>query len=83
MMAARFNGNPSTTIICYRPTNASHEIPCNNRLSSLVLSIPKHNVLIIGEDMKAQISKNETTNCLHNSSNSNVKHLTDFSLYIV
>ena len=29
-----------------------------NELSSLVRSIPKHNVLVIGRDMNAQIGKN-------------------------
>ena len=53
MMAAKFNGNPRATIIsCYSPTNVSEE------LSSLVRSIPKHNVLVIGRDMNSQIEKN-------------------------
>ena len=65
MMVASFNNNSSTTIICYSPTNANDEtdlITFSTELSSLVPCIPKHNVLIIGGDMNAQIDKNETTN---------------------
>ena len=53
MQGATFNGNPGTTISCYSPTNASDKtylIAFYNELSSLVRSIPKHNVLIIGRD---------------------------------
>ena len=65
MIVATFNGNPSTTIICYSPTNFSEEtdlIAFYNQQSSLVQSIPKHNVLIIGGDMNAQIGKNVNSN---------------------
>ena len=76
MMLAMFNGNSNTTIIfCYSPTNASDEkdlITYNNQHSSLVRSIPKHNVVIIGKDEKKFY--------LHNSSKRNGEHLTDFSL---
>ena len=62
MMAATFNDNPRATIIsCYSPTNVSEETELfafYDELSSLVRSIPKHNVLIIGGDMNAQIGKN-------------------------
>ena len=62
MMAATFNGNPRATIIsCYSPTNVSEEtelITFYNELYSLVRSIPKHNMLVIGGDMNAQIGKN-------------------------
>ena len=57
-MVATFIGNPSATIICYSHTNVSEEtdpIAFNKELSSLVRSTPKHNVLIIGGDMNAQI----------------------------
>ena len=41
-------------------------------LSSFAQHIPKHNVLIIGGDMNAQISKDENNKfCLHNLSNRN------------
>ena len=57
MMAATFNGYLSTTIIsCYSPTNVSDEkdlIVFYDELSSLVRCISKHNVLIVGGDMKA------------------------------
>ena len=59
IMVATFNSNLSTTIIfCYSPTNASDKTDLDafyNELSSFVRSIPKHNVLIIGEDMNAGI----------------------------
>ena len=62
MIVATFNGKPSATIIsCYSPTNVSEEtdlIAFYNDLSSLVRSILKHNVLVIGGDMNAQIGKN-------------------------
>ena len=62
MMVATFNGNPRATIIsCYSPTNVSEEneiVTFYDELSSLVRSIPKHNMLVIGGDMNAQIGKN-------------------------
>ena len=85
MMVAMFNGNPSTTIIsCYSPTYVSEEtdlIAFYNKLSSLVHSIPKHNVLIIGGVMNAQIGKNINHKfSLYNSSKRNGKHLSNFTL---
>ena len=66
MMTATFNGNPRATIIsCYSPTNVSEETKLAtfyDELSSLVRSIPKHNLLIIGGDMNAQIGKKDITN---------------------
>ena len=47
------------------PTNVSEEtelVTFYDELSSLVRSIPKHNMLVIGGDMNAQIGKTETTN---------------------
>ena len=83
-MVATFNGNPSATIIsCYNPTNVSEEtdfVTFYNELFSLVPSIPKHNILVIGGDMNAQIGKNVNHKfSLHNSSNRNGEHLTDFT----
>ena len=71
-MVATFNGNPSTAIIfCYSPTNASDETDL----------ITKHNVLIIGEGINAQIGKNENKKfSLHNSPKRYGEHLRDFSL---
>ena len=85
MMVATFNGNPSATIIsCYSPTNVSQEtelITYYDELSSLVRSVPKHNIFIIGGDMNAQIGKNENNKySLHNMSNKNGQHLRDFMI---
>ena len=71
-MAATFNGNPRATII------SSYD-----ELSSLVRSIPKHNMLVISGDMNAQIWKNGNNKySLHNTSNRNGQHLTDFMIEI-
>ena len=83
MMAATFNGNPKATIIsCYSATNVSEEtklVTFYEELSSLVRSIPKHNLLVIGGDMNAQIGKNRNNKySLHNTSNRNGEHLIDF-----
>ena len=85
MMAATFNGNPRATIIsCYSPTNVSEEtelVTFYDELSSLVRSIPKHNMLVISGDMNAQIGKNGNNKySLHNTSNRNGQHLTDFMI---
>ena len=85
MMAATFNGNPRATIIsCYSRTNVSEEtelVTFYDELFSLVCSIPKHNMLVIGGDMNAQIGKNGNNKySLHNTSNRNGQHLTDFMI---
>ena len=85
MMVATFNGNPRATIVsCYSPTNVSEEneiVTFYDELSSLVRSIPKHNILVIGGDMNAQIGKNGNNKySLHNTSNRNGQHLTDFMI---
>ena len=85
MMAATFNGNPRATIIsCYSPTNVSEEtelVTFYDELSSLVRTIPKHNMLVIGGDMNAQVGKNGNNKySLHNTSNRNGQHLTDFMI---
>ena len=85
MMAAMFNGNPRATIIsCYSPTNVSEEtelVAIYNELSSLVHSIPKHNMFVIGGDMNAQIGKDGNNKySLHSTSNGNGQHLTDFMI---
>ena len=50
-------------------------------MSSLVRSIPKHNLLVIGRDMNAQIGKNGNNKySLHNTSNRNGQHQTDFMI---
>ena len=66
-------------VSCYSPDNANDEIDiiifCYE-LSSLVLHIPKPNVLIIGGDMNAQTGREESkkVNVL-NSSNGNEEYL--------
>ena len=80
MMAATFNGNPKATIIsCYSPTNVSEEnelVTFYQEISPLVRSIRKHNLLVIGGDMNAQIGKNRNNKySLHNTSNRNEQHL--------
>ena len=85
MIAATFNGNPRATIIsCYSPTNVSEEtelVTFYNELSSLVCSIPKHNVLVIGGEWMPKSGKNGNNKySLHNTSNRNGQHLTDFMI---
>ena len=85
MMVATFNGNPNATIIsCYSPTNVSEKtdlIAFYKELSSFVRGIPKHNLLVIGGNMNAQIGKLVNHKfSLYNSSNRNGEHLTDFTL---
>ena len=85
MMVVTFNSNPRATIIsCYSPTNVSEEtelVAFYDELSSVLRSIPKHNVLVIGGDMNVQIGKNGNNKCsLHNTSNRNGQHLTDFMI---
>ena len=85
MMVATFNGNPKATIIsCYSPTNVSDEtelVTFYEELSSLVRSIPKHNLLVMDGDMNVQIGKNRNNKySLQNTSNSNGQHLIDFMI---
>ena len=85
MMVATFNGNPSATIIsCYIPNNVNEEIELiafYDELSSLVRSIPKHYVIVIGGDMNAQIGKNGNHKfSQHNSSNRNGRHLIELTV---
>ena len=83
-MVATFNVNPVITIIYDCLTNADDEtglIIFYKELFFFLSSILKHNVLIIGGNMDAQIGKNEDNEFgLHNTSNRNVEHLIDFSL---
>ena len=85
MMAATFNGNPRATIIsCYSPSNVSEEtelVTFYDELSSLVRSIPKYIVLVIGGDMNAQIRKTRNNKySLYHTSNRNGQYLTDFTI---
>ena len=74
----------ATIISCYSPTKVSEEtdlIAFKNELSSLVHSISKHNVLVIGGDINAQNGKNVNHKfSLQNSANRNRENLTDFIL---
>ena len=84
-MAATFDGSHRATIIsCHSSTNVSEEtelVTFYEELSSLVRSIPKHNLLVIGGDMNAQIGKNRNNKySLHNKPNRNGQHLTDFMI---
>ena len=55
--------------------------PSTKRYPQLVHNIPKHNVLVIGGNMNAQIRKNGNHKySLHNSPNRNGQHLTDFTI---
>ena len=81
IMVASFKGNPIVTIIsCYSPTNISEKtdlIAFCDELSSLVRSIPKSNVLVIGGDRNDQIGKNVHHKfILYNSSKRNGEHIT-------
>ena len=85
MLAATFNGNPRATIIsCYSPTNVSEEtelVTFYDELTSLMRSIPKHSLLVIGGDMNTQIGKNGNNKySLHNTTNRNGQYLTDFMI---
>ena len=85
MMAVTFNSNPRATIIsCYSPNNVSEEtklVTFFEELISLVRNIPKHNLLVIGGDMNAKIGKNRNNKySIHNTSNRNGQHLTDFMI---
>ena len=63
IISAASNDNLSNTIVPeYNPTNSSDEtdiISFYHELFFLVRHIPKHNVLIIGGAMNAQIGKDE------------------------
>ena len=82
-MIATFNGSPCATVInCYSPTNVSREedvIDFYHELSSLVRDVPKHNVLIIGGDMNAQLGQDDThKHTFHTNTNRNGTHLSSF-----
>ena len=81
MMVATFNGNPGQQWSSATVSKETDHITFYKELSFLVRSIPKNNILIIGGYMNAQIGKNVNHKfSLHNLSNRNGKHLTDFTL---
>ena len=61
LLAATFHGNPEPTLIsCYSPTSIADEqevIDFYDDLSSLIRFVRKHNILIIGGDLNAQIGQ--------------------------
>ena len=61
LLVATFHGNPEPTLIsCYSPTNIVDEqevIDFYDHLSSLIRFVRKHNILIIGGDLNAQIEQ--------------------------
>ena len=61
IMIVNFQGNPQTLVIsCYSPTSISDEqetMIFYTKLKCLTRQIPKHNVLIIGEDLDAHLGK--------------------------
>ena len=61
ILVATFHDNPEPTLISYySPTKITDEqevIDFYDDLSSLIRSVPKHNVLIIGRDLNAQIGQ--------------------------
>ena len=61
ILVTTFHGNPEPILIsCYSPTNIADEqevIDFYDDLSSLICSVPKHNVLIIRGDLNAQIGQ--------------------------
>ena len=83
IVIATFQGNPATTVIsCYSPTNVSDVTEVDDfyvSLSSLVRHIPKHNFIVIGGDMNAQIGHSDTHNfSYHATANRNGQLLEDF-----
>ena len=85
-MAATFNRNLRATIIsCYSPTNVSKEtelITFYDELSSLVRSISKHNIFVIGRDMNAPNRKKRKQQIQPPSTRQigMGQHLTDFMI---
>ncbi|XP_063600319.1 uncharacterized protein LOC134776500 [Penaeus indicus] len=83
IIITNFNGNPATTIIsCYSPTNVADEQEGDtfySELSHASRTAPKHNMLILGGDMNAQLGKNQHGKyALHETTNRNGTHLENF-----
>ena len=58
-MITTTNGDSQTTVIsCYSPTNVSDEVEVERFFEELTLitrQIPKHNILIIGDELNAHL----------------------------
>ena len=83
ILVAIFHGNPEPTLISYySPTNTADEqevIDFYDDLSSLIRSVQKHNVLIIGGDLNAEIEQNiHHKFTYHFTSNRNGEYLEQF-----
>ena len=80
LMIATFNGNPQTTIIsCYSPTNVSDVTVAEDfysDLANLIKEVPKHNMILVGGDMNAQVGEvHRKGTHFHESTNRNGKLL--------
>ena len=83
ILVETFHGNPEATLIsCYSPTNIADEhevIDFYDDLSSLIRSVTKHNVLIVGEELNAQIGQSAHHKfTYHHTSNRNGEDLEHF-----
>ena len=83
IVIATFQGNPAATVIsCYSPTNVRDVTEVEDfyvSLSSLVRHIPKHNFIVIGGDMNAQIGRCDTHKfSYYATANRNGRLLEDF-----
>ena len=83
IMIATINGNPQTTIIsCYSPTNVSKEEEVEKfyeELTSVTRQVPKHNILIIGRALKAQLGQSDGFRyAYHSETNRNGSILKDY-----
>ena len=83
ILVATFQGNPEPILIsCYSPTNivdGQEVIDFYDDLSSLIRSVPKHNVLIIGGNLNAQIGQSIHHKFrYHHTSNRNGEYLEHF-----
>ena len=60
IMTVSFNKNTAvTTVSCYRTTNVSDEEDKDEiyiEITTVTRSIPKHNILLLGDDKNARIS---------------------------
>lgn len=74
IITANFMGNLTTTIVkfsCYSPTNSSDEdntLQFYQSLSSLEKLVSKHNLLIMGGEMNAQMGRVDTHKFVYHAS---------------
>ena len=82
-MIATFNGNPKTNAIsCCNCANQCEEDDVQDfyyKLTSIVHQAPKHNVMILGEDMNAKLGLFvRFLYTIHDTANRNRLYLLDF-----